>query len=121
RYLLLLRRDAQASMTTLMPLRTPRGPLQLRLTPSPSPTPSSTREWEMSASTPGSRRWEPFARLVASTGPVGPDAAPPLRFDPVHHIPRGTSQYAWIARVRDPAYVHARRRVPLGAELGTRS
>ncbi|MEE6296005.1 hypothetical protein [Georgenia wangjunii] len=113
RYVLLPRRDAHTPMTTLMPLRTPSGPLQLRLTPVPSPTPSATRAWEMSASSPGSRRWEPFARLVASTDPVGPDSDPPLRFDPVGNIPAGTSQYPWIARVRDPAYVLARRRAPL--------
>lgn len=110
RYVLLLRRSGAAAMTTLMPLRTSAGPLQLRL--SPQSADDGRRAWVVSAGSPGSPRWVPFGRLVTAPEPVGPDPDPPVRYDPVRNIPAGTGQYRGIALLRDPAYVVARRWSP---------
>ncbi len=110
RYVLLLRRSDRAAMTTLMPLRTRSGPLQVRL--SPQPAGAGRRSWVVSAGAPGRRRWVPFGRLDTAATPVRPDPDPPVRFDPVRNVPEGTGQYRWIALLRDPAYVLARRWSP---------
>ncbi len=110
RYVLRPVRSPQAALTTMMPLRTPSGALQLRLTPAGQS--GTAQEWVLSVSTPARRTWEPIAHLVAGTGPARPDADPPLRFDPVRHVPAGASVDRWIRLVRDPSYVLARRRWP---------
>ena len=101
RYLLLLRRHSHAPMTTLVPVRTPRGPLHLRLSPGPA------GQWLLGATTPADRRWQTVGRVIAPPEP-GPDR--PIRFDPVRNLPAGVRQYPWAAAIRDPAYVLARRR-----------
>lgn len=106
RYVLRSRRSARHPMTTLMPLRTPQGALQLGLAP------VRPGEWQVTAATPRDRRWMPVGRLVAGSGPVGPDPDPPIRFDPVRNVPPGTATYRWVRLVRDPAYVMARRWSP---------
>lgn len=106
RYVLRPRRSARHPMTTLMPLRTPQGALQLGLAP------VRPGEWQVTAATPRDRRWMPVGRLVAGSGPVGPDPDPPIRFDPVRNVPPGTATYRWVRLVRDPAYVMARRWSP---------
>lgn len=110
RYLLLLRRSGLSPMTTLLPVRTAAGPLQLRLVPDRGTT--GRRAWQVSAAGPGDARWEPVGRLVADPQPVAPDPDPPLRFDPVRNLPAGMTQYRWVRNVRDPAYVLARRWSP---------
>lgn len=106
RYVLRPRRSARHPMTTLMPLRTPQGALHLGLAP------VRPGEWQVTAATPRDRRWMPVGRLVAGSGPVGPDPDPPIRFDPVRNVPPGTATYRWVRLVRDPAYVMARRWSP---------
>lgn len=69
-------------------------------------------EWQVTAATPRDRRWMPVGRLVAGSGPVGPDPDPPIRFDPVRNVPAGTATYRWVRLVRDPAYVMAGRWSP---------
>ncbi|PYF95628.1 hypothetical protein SAMN05216184_1276 [Georgenia satyanarayanai] len=109
RFVLLPGRTERRPMTTLLPVRTPTGPLQLRLTPAASGT--DARTWLLSTAR-GRGPWEPVGRLVATAQPVGPDPDPPLRFDPVHHLPAGVSQYPWVRLVRDPAYVRSRQWSP---------
>lgn len=106
RYVLQLRRHERHPMTTLMPLRTAAGALQLRLDP------AGPQEWRVSGASPADRRWEPVGQLVREARPVAPDPDPPIRFDPVRNIPDGTSTYRWIRLLRDPAYVLARRWSP---------
>lgn len=101
RYLLLLRRHSHAPMTTLVPVRTPRGALHLRLSPGPA------GQWLLGATTPAARRWQTLGRVIAPPE-LGPDR--PIRFDPVRNLPAGVRQYPWAAAIRDPAYVRARRR-----------
>lgn len=100
RFVLVPRRRPDAPMTTLLPLRSSRGPLVLRLTP------EGKTSWLLSAAS-ARGRWEPRGRLVLADDDAR-DA--PVRFDPVHRVPRGLAQLPWVAAVRDPAYVLARRR-----------
>ncbi len=109
RYVLLPRLTDRRPMTTLLPVRTPTGPLLLRLTPVASGP--ATRTWLLAAAR-GSGPWEPTGRLVATTRPVHPDPDPPLRFDPVRHLPTGVSQYPWVRLARDPSYVRSRQWSP---------
>lgn len=98
RFVLVPRRRTDAAMTTLLPLRSRRGPLVLRFTP------EGADSWLLSA-TSARGRWEPRGRLVVA----GDDGDAPVRFDPVHRVPAGLEQYPWVAAVRGPAYVLARR------------
>src|SRR5690554_4683744 len=95
RYALAPRRSAEAPLTTLLPLRSARGPLQLQLEP------ESELSWLVSAATPRQSRWEPCARLVAEHEPLDTS----VRFDPVLNVPDGLEQYAWVTAVRHPSYV----------------
>lgn len=113
RYVLLPRRSPRAPMTTIMPLRTSAGALQLLLTP--DVLAEDSQGWELSVSTPSRRTWQPVGRLTAGTGPAGPEEDPPLRFDPVRHLADGAAVDRWIRLVREPAYVLSRRRWPAGA------
>ncbi|WP_152191027.1 hypothetical protein [Georgenia satyanarayanai] len=109
RFVLIPRRTERRPMTSLLPVRTPTGALQLRLTPvAPD---GAARTWLLSAAR-GRGPWEPVGRLVATAQPVRPDPDPPLRFDPVRHLPAGVSQYPWVRLVRDPAYVRSRQWSP---------
>lgn len=91
------RHDAQ---TTLLPVRAGGCPLQLRLEPLDSqtqPWPSSYRlSWAH-----GRGPWHHFGGLAVSWGE--PRDAPD-RFDPVVNQLPGTSQYAAVAWLREPAY-----------------
>ena len=118
RYVLRLRRSDRKSMTTLLPVHTSTGALALRLTPVPQ---DGGRAWALSAARPGERLWQPVGTLVADAHPVAPDPDPPLRFDPVRNLPDGVEQYAWVRRLRDPAYVLARRWSPASTWTGRRS
>lgn len=113
RYLLLLRRSPHVPMTTLLPVRTVRGPLQLRLVPEVPA--GGVRSWVLGAARPRDSRWAPIGRLVADAEPVGPDPDPPVRFEPVGNVPTGTAQYRWVRLLRGPAYVLARRWSPAGS------
>ncbi|WP_413449952.1 hypothetical protein AA0Y32_04660 [Georgenia phoenicis] len=109
RFVLLPRRTERRAMTTLLPVRTAAGPLQLRLTPAAAA--AGARTWLLSAAR-GTGPWEPVGRLVAAAQPRHPDPDPPIRFDPVRHLPAGVTQYPWVRLVRDPAYVRSRQWSP---------
>lgn len=118
RFVLLPRRTERHPMTTLLPVRTAAGPLQLRLTPAAED--AGARTWLLSAAR-GTGPWEPVGRLVAEVRPRDPDPDPPIRFDPVRHLPAGVSQYTWVRLVRDPAYVRSRQWSPASRWRSRRS
>jgi hypothetical protein len=86
-------------MTTLLPYRTPKGPLLLGAR---SDQPGVVRLACALARGP----WRPFAHLVISDE----DARDPaVSFDPVLHPIPGLDQYPAVVRLREPAYHFARR------------
>lgn len=103
RYVLLARRDPGASLTTIMPLRSVRGPVQLRLDA------DGPRTWVLSAAVMGSSRWDRLARLRVHLEAAGETSDVPVRFDPIGNLPRGLEQYPAVRAVREPGYVQARR------------
>lgn len=96
---LLRPRRSDGTCTTLFPLRTPTGPVLVRLTP------SAPEAWRISWARPG-RGWHPCGTLALTDGPVPPTAP---HFDPVQHPPEGLEHYPVAALLRRPAYVRARR------------
>src|SRR5690606_23733682 len=116
RYVLLVRREPRTPLTTLLPVRSSRGPVQLRLDA------VGPRSWVLSAALARSARWEPLGRLElahdASEGHRGAreghgDEArgddEPVRFDPVGNVPRGLEQCPLVRAVREPGYARAQR------------
>lgn len=102
RYLLMPRTSAQRAHTTLLPYRTPRGPLLLGALPASSPA----RFDLVCASPRGS--WRRFGSLRIGTSPAGPDPDPLIAFDPMlNTLPRLTP-YEWVHRLRERAYAAAR-------------
>ena len=102
-----------AAQTTLLPVRAGGLPLHLRLDPLDARTQPWPARYLLSwAHQRGA--WHPFGTLaVAWSEPV--DAA--VRFDPVAHPIPGTSQYAAVARVREPAYAMSRLAWPRAGRL----
>ena len=86
-------------MTTLLPYRTPSGPLLL------GARAQSQDTYELAHASPQGP-WQVFGTLALSAT-QGPD--PLLSFDPVLHPLPGLETYAWIRRLREPAYAVARR------------
>ena len=89
-------------MTTLLPYRTPTGPLLLSAV-----FRSATRidlSWAR-----GSDTWHPFAELVLGEDPAEEEADPLVSFDPVRNVLPGLATYDWVRRLREPAYATARR------------
>jgi len=86
-------------LTTLLPYRTPSGPVILRARP------TAPDDFELSVASPGGE-WRPFAMLR-----LGPEAADQRRvsFDPVLNTLPGLEPYDWVRRLREPAYRVARR------------
>ncbi len=93
-------------LTTLMPYRTSLGPLLIAAKPvaaEPGDDPTGLR-FELLWSV-GLGDWVRFADLdIPSTS--GPD--PEISFDAVAHPPPGLQNYAWVRRMREPAYQAAR-------------
>jgi len=88
-------------MTTLLPYRTPAGPLLLSAVLDDERTVSLA--WAV-----GSGAWHPFAELVLREAPVDhPDLR--LSFDPVTNPLPGLETYDWVRRLREPSYANARR------------
>ncbi len=92
-------------MTTLLPYRSPHGPLLLGAVADPR----ADDRWALLCASPGGR-WTPFGRLRLHD-PVGPTVEDDadLSFDPVRHTAPGLENYAWVRRLREPAYLTARR------------
>jgi hypothetical protein len=87
-------------MTTLLPYRTPAGPVLLSAVFRDEGTLGLA--WALGAGT-----WQPFAELSLAEDPLeGPDAQ--VSFDPVHNMLPGLANYAWVSRLREPSYAGAR-------------
>lgn len=104
RFLLAPGRTAQRPMTTLLPYRTPAGPVLLAIRP------MAEDSYEL-AYAYGGGRWHRFGELLLS-GSAGRD--PTISFDPVRNPLPGLDLYDWVTRLREPAYLTARRMRPGG-------
>lgn len=95
-------------LTTLLPVRTPRGPLLLRLAPlGPAREGYLSPPGRMSLSYAiGTGRWMPLGTLRLGAEVVGREDD---RHDPVLHDLPGQVQYRCVALLREPAYRWARR------------
>lgn len=106
---LLVPRWSSGTCTTLLPLRTPTGPVLLRLRPPRSAgdsgegAASDGQVWEVSWSRPG-RGWHLVGMLT-----MRDEAVSTPHFDPVEHPPRGLEHYPTVALLRSPSYRQARR------------
>lgn len=88
-------------LTTLLPYRTPAGPVLLSAVFHDST--ALGLAWAV-----GTGSWHRFAELVLDEGP-GDDPDAPLSFDPVANRLPGLEPYDWVTRLREPAYRTARR------------
>lgn len=88
-------------MTTLLPYRSPTGPVML----SAAYRDDLTVRLAWAAPTGA---WHPFAELSLHRDLTTPTDAP-VSFDPVQNVPPGLQSYEWVRRLREPAYAAARR------------
>jgi hypothetical protein len=102
RFILTVARSSdRRPLTTLLPYRTPAGPVLLSAVFRDETT--VMLSWAVR-----SGAWHPFAELRLDEGPVDePDT--PLSFDPVDNTLPGLVTYDWVRRLRAPAYVTAQR------------
>ena len=113
RFVLRLRpSSAVGPLTTLLPVRTPAGPLLLRLAPlTPSTGDHLTPPLTMSVSCAfGTGRWMPLGTMQLGAEVTDHEHD---RHDPIRHQLPGTEQYSWVERLREPASRSATRRGPL--------
>lgn len=99
RHLLLPAWNAQAPLTSLLPYRSPAGPLVI------GARPVDVRGYRLSWATVG-RGWHPLGDLTLEM------ALPPedeVSFDPVVNLLPGLQQYTWVERLREQSYAAARR------------
>ena len=87
------------TLTSLLPYRSPAGPLCF------AAVPSALRTFELRWAI-GSGAWHTFALLHLGAAYEGD---PPVSFDPVLHVLPGLAHYGWVTRLREPAYRTARR------------
>jgi hypothetical protein len=100
RFLLMASRDPRTRpMTTLLPYRTTTGPLLLRVDH------AGGEAYGLSWARPSSG-WHSFGTLELEQHPADD---PQISFDPVLHQLPGLSQYPVVLRLREPAYLRARR------------
>ncbi|GGE90235.1 hypothetical protein [Mycetocola zhadangensis] len=113
------RSPSRARLTTLMPLRTPNGPILLAArTLEPEDLPTDPDELARALDETSWRLklyhaqplglWHPFAIVELWREPGAVDTAE--RYDPVRHPLPGTSTYAWERRLREPSYLRVQRR-----------
>jgi len=101
RYVLMpTRRITGRPLTTLLPYRSPRGPLLL------AAAPESEHAFELRWAGPAGP-WHAFGRLDLGA-PFGDDLQ--VSFDPVVNVAPGLSHYSWVRTLREPAYWTARTR-----------
>jgi hypothetical protein len=86
-------------LTTLLPYRTPTGPVLI------GARVLEPHTYELSWSRTAGE-WHPFACLHL-TDDDAPDQG--ISFDPVRNRLPGLEQYPWVVRLREPAYLRARR------------
>ena len=94
------RRVTGRALTTLLPYRSPRGPLLL------AAVPESEHAFELRWAGPAGP-WHTFGRLDLGA-PFGDDLH--VSFDPVVNVVPGLSHYSWVRTLREPAYWMARTR-----------
>jgi hypothetical protein len=88
-------------LTTLLPYRTPAGPVLLSAVFLHENT--VVLSWAV-----GSGSWNLFAELRLGDAPAEETDAP-VSFDPVKNALPGLETYDWVRRLREPAYLTARR------------
>lgn len=98
RHLLLPGWSPARPMTTLLPYRSPAGPVVLGVRP------VDERRFRLWWALAG-HSWHPLGELVIDDGP-DPDEA--ISFDPVAHPVPGLEQYPWVVRLRERSYATAR-------------
>lgn len=91
------RRPEGRPLTTLLPYRTPAGPLLV------GARAQGEDRFELACAV-GLREWRPFATLDLT--PAGADLE--VSFDPVRRQLPGLEQYDWVERLREPSYATAR-------------
>jgi len=94
------RRPTSRPLTSLLPYRSPRGPLLF------AAVPDSEHAYDLRWAGPVGT-WHRFGRLELG-GPFGDDLE--VSFDPVVNVLPGLSHYGWVTRLREPAYWAARSR-----------
>jgi hypothetical protein len=99
------RSRAPVPLTTLFPFETNAGRVVLGLFPAIGGAGSTAYDVRASLA---SGRWRPLGHLTLE--PMPAEDQPDLRFDPVRNTPPGLATHPAIVRLRDPAYVAARRR-----------
>lgn len=94
-------------MTTLLPYRSSRGPLLLRLVPGGGlrQDGAAAASYALSCAL-GRGEWQELGEVVV--GALLPEPVDRVRHDPVLNLLPGTSQYGPVARLREPAYRRAR-------------
>lgn len=117
RHLLLLRRShAHGPLTTLLPLRSPTGPLLVGLFPRPPQGGAEPDEYDLRVARPG-RDWRGVGLL--RIGDVADEVDdPPVRFDPVEFPVPGLEHYPGVAEIRSLAYRGARSGYPAETVAG---
>lgn len=99
RFLLTVSRSPEGRpLTTLLPYRSPAGPLLL------AATASGADRFTLSWAT-GTGNWHDFGTLVLSGSPGGDEL---VSFDPVINTIPGLENYEWVRRLREPSYSMAR-------------
>lgn len=106
RHLLVPTRSDRHPLTTLLPYRSPAGPVLLGAFPEPG-----SAVYELRVATLAGR-WRPFGALAVDE-PDGVDGADgtdlDVHFDPVLNPLPGLPSYGWVSRLREPAYAASRR------------
>jgi len=107
------RRPGGRPLTTLLPYRSPAGPLLLGARERVPDSGSVSAAFELAYAV-GSRPFEVFAELTlspmaADPGDPGDPTDPTVSFDAVENRIPGLEQYDWVTRLREPAYALARR------------
>lgn len=93
---------AERPMTTLLPYRTPIGPVLI------GAVRTDKDAFELSYATLGGS-WQPFAGLVLLTDESDQARDPEISFDPILHQIPGLAPPDWVRRLREPSYRAARR------------
>lgn len=100
------RRPTGRPLTSLLPYRSPRGPILL------AAVPESARTFDLRWAGPAGA-WVSFGTLELGE-PLGDDTR--VSFDPLLNVLPGLTNYGWVERLREPAYWAARRRTHRAAE-----
>lgn len=99
RFLLTVSRSPEGRpLTTLLPYRSPAGPLLL------AATAAGPDRFTLSCAA-GTGGWHDFGTLVLSDSPGGDEL---VSFDPVLNTIPGLDNYEWVRRLREPSYSMAR-------------